>query len=941
MKSIGLIRIITLLAVIAALSLPSSNAAASEIRTTPDSAMLQLTSAGHVLGFDKSGVYMAGPDHTLSVEFMGSRLVSPVAEGCNNTEQSPLPLGKVSYKDAWDNIDIIYTAADGGIAESTYVLHPGANPADIRLRYNTPVEITADGALSFRFQNGSLTESAPIAWQELDGLYTAVDVSFVQQETSQIGFAVNSYDSRYPLYIDPTYIWHTFYGGQGDYASSIALDSHGNIYLAVESYGTWNGPAGQLPRNDFAGMCDIAIVKLDSAGTYQWHTYYGGSGYDQSPSLKLDASGNIYVTGYSFATWNGPTGQSPLHTHSGSDCDIVVMELNNAGGYLWHTFYGSTYFDMANCIGLDSAGNIVVAGSSQTTWNGPTGQLPLHAHSTTQYDTEMVILKLSSAGGYLWHTFYGGTGYDIVNALVMDASNNIYAAGYSGASAGGSIGSTWNGPNGQAPLNSYKGLSDIVVIKLDSAGGYIWHTFYGSAATEAAYGIALDINANIIVCGYSDATWNGPAAQPPLHAFTGGYDAVVMKLSNTGGYIWHTFYGGSGTDYALAIKVSPNGNIIVDGVSNSTWGGPNGQSPQNAYTGDFDIAVFELFSNGGYICHAFYGCTGADQAPGFALNSNRDIFLTGASPAAWNGPSGQAPLNAFNAGAANLFVIRMSSSNVTGNSNNATVNTALGTVSFNISAGGISGLSNTAPVDMRCSTPSGYIFPYGMFSFNITDLRAGQQASVTIRFPNPLPLGTKYYKCINGSMVDCSSLVTRVNEYTLQLSLTDGGLGDADGVANGTIVDPGGPAFPLNTPPSSSSSMPVIPQKPVSLSNITVKSASLSATKVTPGTPVTVTANVANTGTGNGTSVIKIHVNGAEEAQQGVTVNSGSTSQVSFDITRNEPGTYSVYVGGTQAGSFTVDQFTPDTILFISGALVLIALAGGVAWMAWKRQTEY
>ena len=132
--------------------------------------------------------------------------------------------------------------------------------------------------------------------------------------------------------------------------------------------------------------------------------------------------------------------------------------------------------------------------------------------------------------------------------------------------------------------------------------------------------------------------------------------------------------------------------------------------------------------------------------------------------------------------------------------------------------------------------------------------------------------------------------------------------------------------------------MPVTPQKPVSLSNITIKSASLSATKVTPGTPVTVTANVANTGTGNGTSVVKVYINGAEEAQQGVTVLSGSTSQVNFDITRSEPGTYTVYVGGTQAGSFTVDQFTPDTILFISGALVFFALVIGVIYITSSRR---
>ena len=273
-----------------------------------------------------------------------------------------------------------------------------------------------------------------------------------------------------------------------------------------------------------------------------------------------------------------------------------------------------------------------------------------------------------------------------------------------------------------------------------------------------------------------------------------------------------------------------------------------------------------------------------------------------------------------------------------GGPTSAALNTTLGTVNLSTSGGGFTNPAWTAPGDVRCSNPSGFNFPWGMFSFNITSLTAGQTVRVTLKFPTPLPLGTKYYKCINGTMVDCTSLVTRVDEYTLILTLTDGGLGDADGLANGTIVDPGGPAYPIAVTQSSSAQMPVTaPQKPVSLSNIGIKSASLSATKVAPGEKVTVTASVANTGTGNGDSVIKLYVNGAEDSKQGISVNSGGTTSVTFDVSRNEPGTYTVYVGGTQAGSFTVEQFTPNTILFISGALVFFALIVGAIWMSRRR----
>jgi hypothetical protein len=192
-------------------------------------------------------------------------------------------------------------------------------------------------------------------------------------------------------------------------------------------------------------------------------------------------------------------------------------------------------------------------------------------------------------------------------------------------------------------------------------------------------------------------------------------------------------------------------------------------------------------------------------------------------------------------------------------------------------------------------------------------------------------------------MVDCTRIMTRLNDSTLVLSLTDGGLGDADGLANGTIVDPGGPVEPVEAAQvygQGTMSTTITQQAPVALPAISVKSASLSATKVAPGTPVTITADVANTGTSNGTASIKVYVNGQEESSQGVTVTSGSNTPLTFTVSRNEPGTYSVYVGGTSAGSFTVDWFADSTILIISGAAILFAFAIGAIFVTRRKQAH-
>jgi len=272
----------------------------------------------------------------------------------------------------------------------------------------------------------------------------------------------------------------------------------------------------------------------------------------------------------------------------------------------------------------------------------------------------------------------------------------------------------------------------------------------------------------------------------------------------------------------------------------------------------------------------------------------------------------------------------------------ASVGTRLGTVTFNIDDGSIQGLTNISSSDLPC-TAAEYFFPYGMFAFNITNLTPGQTVTVTVKVPNPMPMSSKFFKCQNDSLIDFSHFMTQPDSNTFIFTLTDGGPGDADGTSNGIIVDPGGPAFLIDVPRStSSSSAPTTSASPIILATIKIQNASLSACRVAPGTPVTVTANVANTSTVNGSSLIQLYVNGQEESSQGITVKSGNNMPVTFTISKDKPGTYTIYVGSVNAGSFIVDELAdPNIILYISIASIFIALVGGAVFIMRRRQSAH
>ena len=98
----------------------------------------------------------------------------------------------------------------------------------------------------------------------------------------------------------------------------------------------------------------------------------------------------------------------------------------------------------------------------------------------------------------------------------------------------------------------------------------------------------------------------------------------------------------------------------------------------------------------------------------------------------------------------------------------------------------ISNVSNTPIVGD--TLPSGATVLTGALSYTVSGLTPGATISVTLRLPSGSD-PTSVFKFQNGAYVDVSSIATiSGDEVTLQL--TDGGLGDADGLANGVIVDP-------------------------------------------------------------------------------------------------------------------------------------------------------
>jgi hypothetical protein len=92
-------------------------------------------------------------------------------------------------------------------------------------------------------------------------------------------------------------------------------------------------------------------------------------------------------------------------------------------------------------------------------------------------------------------------------------------------------------------------------------------------------------------------------------------------------------------------------------------------------------------------------------------------------------------------------------------------------------------------------------FPFGLIDFRLLVAEPGDQAVITVYFSDRAPKGGKWYKYdpIEGTWLDYSAYAEfGANRKSITLLLQDGGMGDADGIANGIIVDPSGLAVDLS-----------------------------------------------------------------------------------------------------------------------------------------------
>ncbi|MFT5821840.1 MAG: hypothetical protein ACI8ZM_003096 [Crocinitomix sp.] len=317
----------------------------------------------------------------------------------------------------------------------------------------------------------------------------------------------------------------TFAGTSFSYGSEIRVGSDGDIYTAGFFQGVVDFDPGAAEFNLSAINGDGFVSKLDENGDFIWTVPFSSTGNDNARALELDATDNVYVTGYFRNTLDFDPGPGTSELTSNGITDAFVCKLDLDGSHLWSRAFGGTEEDVSSGISLDSDGDVIITGDYSLTVDFDPSASESNGTSEGAYD--IFVSKFNNDGDFIWSKQFGGSTFDGGISVATDASNNIYTGGY--------FQSTVDFDAGVDTENhTAAGGKDIFIKKMNVDGDLISVQLFGGDLDDNLTAVFIDAENNIYSTGAFNNTVDfDPGVGETDLVSTGQEDSYILKLNQS------------------------------------------------------------------------------------------------------------------------------------------------------------------------------------------------------------------------------------------------------------------------------------------------------------------------------------------------------------------------------------------------------------------------
>lgn len=359
----------------------------------------------------------------------------------------------------------------------------------------------------------------------------------------------------------------SFGGLADDEVRCINVDNDKNIYVSGTYKDTADFDPGPGVYNlNPTGNESVYIAKYDSTGALVWAKNIAATFHVYASGMDIDQAGSVYVTGNFIDTVDFDPGPNVFQLVTNSMYDAYILKLNNNGDFCFAYDIGQTTFDLGYDIKTDNFGHVYTLGTYRLTVDFNPG-IDTFNITSKGYD-DVFLLKMDTAGNFIWAKSYGGLSYDYGRSLDIDGAGNIVMTG-----SFSDIADFNPGPGVFNLTQSGIAGEDIFVSKLDSVGNFLWAKQFGGVGAGFGAAVATDIIGNVYSTGHFDGVTDfnpGPGVLNFTYSGLSGGDIYVVKLEASGNFAWAKQVGGPTYDYGYAIEPDALGNVYYTGFFEGT-----------------------------------------------------------------------------------------------------------------------------------------------------------------------------------------------------------------------------------------------------------------------------------------------------------------------------------------------------------------------------------
>lgn len=199
------------------------------------------------------------------------------------------------------------------------------------------------------------------------------------------------------------------------------------------------------------GSTDFYLLKINSAGKYEWQNTIGGINIENCFSIQPASDSGFILCGYT----------NELGTY-----DAYIVKTDSQGNFQWQKTFGGTDWDFTYWAEQTNDGGYILAGETYSFGN----------------NAQAYLVKTNSSGDTLWTKAFGNSNEDVFNEVHQTSDGGFIAGGYTRTSLGD---------------------LDFYLLKTNSQGNWQWDTTFGGTADDACNSLTICMDGGFLLGGYS------------------------------------------------------------------------------------------------------------------------------------------------------------------------------------------------------------------------------------------------------------------------------------------------------------------------------------------------------------------------------------------------------------------------------------------------------